>query len=135
MKLTIFYDAQCPLCDAEISQLKAYDNQQQLSFEDINAPDFSQRFAHIDKLKANRILHGQLNTGEMIFGLDVTCMAWKTVGKHRWLTVLRWPVIRWFADLAYLLFARYRNVISSLFMNRNKVADCTICRPPADHDS
>ena len=37
MKLTIFYDGFCPLCNAEIKQLKAYDCDNQLSFEDIHA--------------------------------------------------------------------------------------------------
>ena len=134
MKLTLFYDAQCPLCNAEINQLKAYDNKQQLEFEDIHTPDFIQRFPYVDQVKAKRVLHGQLSNGEMIYGLDVTCLAWKTVGRHRWLTILRWPVIRWFSDLAYLFFARYRNNISSLFINRDKALDCKTCKVTNDHE-
>lgn len=131
MKLKIFYDGFCPLCSVEINQLRTYDSNNQLSFEDIHAPDFVKRYPYIDQVKANRILHGQLNDGEMIYGLDVTCLAWKTVGKHRWLSILRWPVIRWFADLAYLFFARHRNSISSLLSGKNKVTNCTRCRTKA----
>lgn len=131
MILTIFYDSYCPLCNAEINQLKAYDNDNQLSFEDINAVDFVQRYPYVDKLKANRVLHGQLKNGGMIYGLDVTCMAWKTVGKHRWLSILRWPVIRWFADLAYLFFARHRNRISSLLTGNKKDIECQSCKVKA----
>jgi predicted DCC family thiol-disulfide oxidoreductase YuxK len=128
MILTIFYDSYCPLCSAEINQLKAYDSDNQLSFEDIHAVDFVQRYPYVDKLKANKLLHGQLNNGGMIYGLDVTCMAWKTVGKHRWLSILRWPVIRWFADLAYLFFARHRNRISSLLTGNKKDIECKSCK-------
>ena len=128
MKLTIFYDSHCPLCNAEIKQLNAYDNDEQLLFEDINALDFINRYPYIDKIKANKLLHGQLSNGAMIYGLDVTCLAWKTVGKHRWLAILRWPVIRFFADLIYLFFARYRNNISALLMRRNKSPDCQRCK-------
>ena len=131
MILTIFYDSFCPLCSAEINQLKAYDRDNQLSFEDIHAVDFVQRYPYVDKLKANKLLHGQLNNGGMIYGLDVTCMAWKTVGKHRWLSILRWPVIRWFADLAYLFFARHRNRISSLLTGNKKDIECQSCKVKA----
>jgi len=128
MMLTIFYDSYCPLCSAEINQLKAYDSNNQLSFEDIHAPDFVKRYPYVDQVKANRILHGQLSDGQMIYGLDVTCMAWKAVGKHRWLSILRWPVIRWFSDLAYLFFARHRNTISSLVTGKNKDLSCQSCK-------
>ncbi len=128
MILTIFYDSYCPLCSAEINQLKAYDSNNQLSFEDIHAVDFVQRYPYIDKVEANKLLHGQLSNGDMIYGLDVTCMAWKTVGKHRWLSILRWPVIRWLSDRAYLLFARHRNTISCLVTGKNKDLNCQSCK-------
>lgn len=127
MLLTIFYDGHCTLCSKEINQLKAYDSNQLLSFEDIKAFDFIQRYPYIDKLKANRLLHGQLSNGDMIYGLDVTCLAWKTVGKHRWLSILRWPVIRWFADLAYMFFARHRNFIAGLLSGDKKGPQCQSC--------
>jgi len=130
MVLTIFYDGLCPLCSAEINQLKTFDSKNQLVFQDIQSVDFLQRYPYIDKLEANRILHGQLSNGEMIYGLDVTCLAWKTVGRHRWLSILRWPVIRWFSDRVYIFFARHRNRISSLLMSKrvNKVEDCRRCK-------
>ena len=132
MILTIFYDSYCPLCSAEINQLKTYDSNNQLSFADINAVDFIQRYPYIDKLEANKLLHGELSNGEMIYGLDVTCMAWTTVGKHRWLAILRWPGIRWISDRAYLFFARHRNTISSLVMKKsestNDQKNCKSCK-------
>lgn len=132
MILTIFYDSYCPLCSAEIDQLKTYDSNNQLSFSDINAADFTQRYPYIDKLEANKLLHGELNNGEMIYGLDVTCLAWTTVGKHRWLAILRWPGVRWISDRAYLFFARHRNTIASLVMKKsestNDQKNCKSCK-------
>ena len=129
MKLTIFYDSHCPLCSAEINQLRLLDDRGRLVFEDLHAPDFMRRFPYIDPVNANRILHGQLEDGRMLYGLDVTCRAWAAVGKHRWLAVLRWPVIRWIADLVYLFFARHRNTISKLVMRkRGNNADCRQCQ-------
>ena len=129
MKLTIFYDSHCPLCSAEINQLRLLDVDGKLVFEDLHAPDFMKRFPFIDPVHANRILHGQLEDGRMLFGLDVTCRAWAAVGKHRWLAVLRWPFIRWIADLFYLFFARYRNVISRMIIRKtDNDTDCRQCQ-------
>lgn len=129
--LTIFYDGACPLCTAEINLLRELDNQKQLKLEDIHACDFRDRFPHIDQIQADKILHGQLQSGEVIKGLDVTCLAWKLVGKHKWIQILRWPVIAFFADLGYLLFARYRRSISSLPFTSGKPNDqsrCSTCQ-------
>lgn len=110
--LTIYYDGRCPLCAAEMKQLSEFDAAGRLALEDINARDFHDRFPHIDPVEADRYLHGEYASGEMVYGLDVTQQAWAIVGHHRWLKLLRLPVIRWFADIGYLLFARYRSQIS-----------------------
>jgi len=130
MNLTVFYDGFCPLCSAEINQLRAYDRDNNILFEDIHAPDFVKRYPYIDQVEANRILHGQLSNGDMIYGLDVTYQAWKAVGKHRWLAILRWPGIKLLADISYRFFARHRNRISSLIMGKARSLDCQSCRVP-----
>jgi len=122
--LTIFYDGYCPLCTAEMKLLRDLDTQKKLILEDIHAADFSERFPHIDPIQADKILHGQLQNGEVIKGLEVTCLAWKLVGKHKWMQVLRWPVIRLFADLGYLFFARYRHSISSFVTGKPRCTSC-----------
>jgi len=48
----------------------------------------------------------------------VTAKAWALVDHHRLLQVLRWPVIRWFADFGYLVFARLRHPIARLYKHR-----------------
>ena len=114
ISMTIFYDGRCPLCSAEMKQLRRYDSGEKLCLEDINQPDFVHRFPQIDPIEADRMLHGQLANGTLIFGLDVTQQAWAIVGRHKWLKLLRLPFVRWFADLGYLFFARYRSQISRL---------------------
>lgn len=81
-QLTIFYDGGCPLCAAEIDHLKKLNSELNLAFENIYATDFTQRFPHIDKQAADLVLHGQLQSGEMIYGLEVTYQAWAMVGKR-----------------------------------------------------
>jgi len=122
--LTIFYDGNCPLCSAEMDQLRRLDRQNQLILEDIHQNDFKEHFPYIDPVQADKILHGQLQNGEIIKGLDVTCLAWETVGKHKWMQALRWPVIRFFADYGYLFFARYRHPISSFVSGKPRCTSC-----------
>ncbi|MBU1296103.1 DUF393 domain-containing protein [Marinomonas sp. UCMA 3892] len=122
--LTIFYDGHCPLCAAEMQTLQSLDTQKKLQLEDIHADSFSERFPYIDKVEADRLLHGQLANGKIIKGLDVTCLAWKLVGKHKWMQLLRWPVIRFFADMGYKFFARYRHQISSFVTGKPRCESC-----------
>jgi len=117
--LRIFYDGQCPLCRMEIDHLKKLDSSGQLELQDITVSDFSARFPHIDTQAADRVLHGELADGSMIYGLDVTCTAWQLVGKGHWFAFLRWPLIRPLADLGYRFFARHRHRISGWFGRTN----------------
>lgn len=113
--LTIFFDGHCPLCAREIQALRKLDQQQALQFENIHAADFQARFPAIDLNEADRRLHGQRDDGQMLYGLDVTAQAWALVGKHRWLTWLRIPVLRQISDVVYWLFARLRHPLGKLF--------------------
>lgn len=115
--LTIFYDGNCPLCATEMQALRRYDQHNRIQLEDIHQTDFGQRFPDIDKNKATNILHGKLN-GVTLLGLDVTCHAWRLVGKKPWIALLRFPIIKPFADMGYLFFAKHRTRISSILMGK-----------------
>jgi predicted DCC family thiol-disulfide oxidoreductase YuxK len=114
-ELRIFYDGQCPLCTLEINHLRRLDQSGRLDLQDIHQPDFEQRFPHIDRAAADQLLHGELPGGQLIFGLDTTCLAWQIVGKGHWFAFLRWPLIKPLADIGYRVFARYRHPISKMF--------------------
>ncbi len=123
MKLRLFYDATCPLCAREISQLQALDHKQHIEFQNIYAEDFAERFPHIDPVAANEVIHGELEDGRIITGLDVTYYSWHLVGKNRWLAILRWPLIRILADAAYRIFAKHRYTISYWFTGQKRYCD------------
>jgi predicted DCC family thiol-disulfide oxidoreductase YuxK len=129
-ELTIFYDGYCPLCVAEMQQLRRLDDRRpgppRLLLEDIHSAGFAQRYPHIDPQAADRILHGQLADGRMLMGLDVTCRAWQLVERKPWLKLLRWPLLRWFADQAYFLFARNRYGISWLLTGQRRCQSCQL---------
>ena len=131
MTLTVFYDGTCPLCVAEMKLLSQYDSTCRLRLEDIHKPDFKGRYPEVDVHAANQILHGQNSDGSMLYGLDVTVKAWGLVGKKPWLKALRWPVIRWFADKAYVFFAKHRMGISRFFMGQRctEQGACSMNKP------
>ena len=126
MTLTIFYDSQCPLCMTEMRLLEKNNHDKRLNLIDLHDDDFSKRHPYINKSKAMNILHGELDTGELLLGLDVTCKAWNLVGKHKWLMILRWPIIRILADVTYLFFARYRSQISYLIAGKRPCTQCSL---------
>ncbi len=129
MKLTLFFDSYCPLCVAEMKMLAELDHKQNLKFEDIHAADFALRYPAIDPVKADKILHGLYEDGSMIFGLDVTHQAWRAVGHKPWLALLRWPIIRWFADCCYWVFANNRYLISWLLTGQKRCVSCAFKHP------
>ena len=121
--LTIFYDSFCPLCVKEMLALAKRDKNSRLSFEDINADDFSHRFANIDAQAANRVLHATNEHGELLLGLDVTAQAWRLVGNPLY-SILRWPLIKPIADRVYIAFANNRYQISYWLTGQARCERC-----------
>ncbi|WP_434355662.1 DUF393 domain-containing protein [Parasalinivibrio latis] len=124
MQLILFYDGTCPLCVAEMGELAQLDAGKRLTLVDIHTKDFARQYPDINKESASTILHGYVTEDDksmrLLLGLDVTCTAWNLVGKKRWLKMLRWPVVRWFADWAYMRFANNRYFISYLLTGKSR---------------
>ncbi|WP_462172110.1 thiol-disulfide oxidoreductase DCC family protein [Pseudoalteromonas xiamenensis] len=114
--MVIFFDGNCPLCVSEMNALLEHDSNKSLTLINLHDACALKAYPGIDKEKAMSILHGVDNQGRVLFGLDVSVTAWSLVGKHSWLKILRWPVIRYLADRAYLMFAKHRMKISSIFL-------------------
>lgn len=127
-ELTIFYDGGCPLCLAEMKHLLKLDRQKKIELVDINQQDSQQKHPHIDPVKADRILHGELIDGTVLLGLDVTHKAWSLVGKGKWIAIIRWPVIGYVADFLYLQFARHRHFLSRLITGQERCESCSLER-------
>ncbi len=120
--LTIFYDAECPLCSLEMRHLKAADRQQRIALENLRAADFSARFPEIDRERALKTLHARTGEGTLLTGLAVTERAWRLVGFGPLVAPLRCPLTRPLFDRAYDQFARRRHRISRMLM---ALARCT----------
>lgn len=124
--LTLFYDGHCPLCAIEMRHLKKYDSDNRIAFVDIMSADFLRDYPELDWQALNDRIHARLPDGTMIVGLDVTHKAWSLVGKGWLYAPLRWPVIRYFADKFYLVFAKHRYRISYWLTGKKRCAQCEI---------
>ncbi len=123
-ELTLYYDGQCPLCVREMAHLRQADRDGRLTLVDIQQEGFTELYPHIDPQAARTILHANTADGSLLLGLDVTYRAWSLVGKGFWIAPLRWPVIRWFADKAYLWFARNRYKVSGWLTGQERCDSC-----------
>ena len=108
-KLTFLFDGGCPLCLRETNFLKSKDISNQILFVDIQSKHFDQAlFNNISYSEAMANLHGILENGEIIRGLDVLAYSYELIGlgwvylplKIKFLS----PVLR----LVYRYWAKYR---------------------------
>ena len=122
-KFTFLFDGGCPLCLRETNFLKKKDVSNRINFVDINDDNYdSSLFKNISYSKAMSNLHGILENGEIITGLDVLAYSYELIG-------LGWvyyplkihsiaPILRFF----YKYWARYRLKITG---RSNNVKLCT----------
>jgi predicted DCC family thiol-disulfide oxidoreductase YuxK len=132
MTFTLFYDGSCPLCVAEMNKLRVLNHAEHLHFEDILVEGFTEHYPDICIIEASNILHGKLDSGELLLGLDATHKAWSLVGHKKWIGILRMPFIKPIADQCYLLFARNRYRFSYLLTGKakcNSGGTCGISSP------
>lgn len=125
-ELTVFYDGFCPLCVREVKKLSKLDKRKRMQFVDIQAEGFENQYPLINKQEANRILIGQKADGSITKGLDTTHAAWTLAGKSYVTAWLRWPIISFFTDKAYLIFAKHRYTLSAIFTGQKRCEACQI---------
>ncbi|MBY6195787.1 thiol-disulfide oxidoreductase DCC family protein [Vibrio hangzhouensis] len=124
-KLTLFFDATCPLCVREMRALKRQDHSNAIVLVDIFSDRFDD-FPEIDVASASEQLHAYDDKGQLYTGLDVTYRAWRIVGKGYLYGFTRWPLLRPFCDWLYLRFAKHRYRISGWLTGRRRCDQCRI---------
>ena len=108
-KLIFLFDGGCPLCLRETNFLKSKDELNKIDFVDINNVDYNPiLFKDISYAEAMSNLHGILENGNIIKGLDVLAYSYELIG----LGWVYYPLkIEFFAPvlrLFYKFWAKYR---------------------------
>ena len=108
-KLIFLFDGGCPLCLKETNFLKSKDDLNKIDFVDINNINYNPSlFKDISYVEAMSNLHGILENGNIIKGLDVLAYSYELIG----LGWVYYPLkIEFFAPvlrLFYKYWAKYR---------------------------
>ena len=108
-KLIFLFDGGCPLCLRETNFLKSKDELNKIDFIDINNVNYNPiLFKDISYAEAMSNLHGILENGNIIKGLDVLAYSYELIG----LGWVYYPLkIEFFAPvlrLFYKYWAKYR---------------------------
>ena len=108
-KLIFLFDGGCPLCLRETNFLKSKDDLNKIDFVDINNINYNPSlFNDISYAEAMSNLHGILENGNIIKGLDVLAYSYELIG----LGWVYYPLkIEFFAPvlrLFYKYWAKYR---------------------------
>lgn len=114
-EFTLLYDRECPFCRLEVEWLLRRDRTGRLAAIDIAAPEFDAGRFGLTRERVHARLHGVRADGTVVEGMGAIRAAWRAAGVGWVMAPTGWPVLRWFADLGYLLFARYRVPLGRLF--------------------
>lgn len=110
--LTLYYDASCPLCNLEMTNLMRRNEKGLLKFVNISAPTFEEQEAGIAKIDLMRVLHARQADGTIIHGVLPIQLAYAAVGLT-WLTRLTdSPVLGPLIEWIYPHVAKHRQAIS-----------------------
>lgn len=106
--LTIYYDASCPLCNAEMNNLMLRNHAQQLQFVDASAAGFASPLPGIAQADLMNLIHARRADGNVVKGVEVFRLAYGAVGLG-WVTApTAWPLLKQLADHAYPWVVRHR---------------------------
>ena len=113
-KFIFLFDGGCPLCLRETKFLKKKDVSNKINFVDIDSDNYNpELYQDISYAQAMSNLHGILENGDIIKGLDVLSYSYKLVGLGWVYYPLKIDFLAPVMKLFYQLWARYRLKITN----------------------
>lgn len=108
-KITLFYDAKCSICAAEIEIYRKLDTENKLSYVDISSPLFDPTLVSIPEDRLNKYFNVLLEDGSFAEGVDSFIEVWKRIPKLEVMAKLAAiRPIHSILHISYLLFAEIR---------------------------
>ena len=118
-KLIFLFDGGCPLCLRETNFLKKRDKSNKIKFVDINSKEYNPVFfKDITYTQAMSNLHGILENGAIIRGLDVLAFSYELIGLGWIYYPLKIRLLSPILRFCYRYWAKYRLQITG----RSKVS-------------
>ena len=108
-KLIFLFDGGCPLCLREIRFLKKKDSSNKINFIDINNDGYNPSlYQDISYAEAMSNLHGILENGDIIKGLEVLAYSYELIGLGWVYYPLKVEFLAPILRLFYKFWAKYR---------------------------
>lgn len=112
--LTLYYDAACPLCRAEIQFLSRRNQQGLLAFVDINSEQYRPEKVGVSCEQALAAMYGQYADGVLISGVDVFAAAYLRADLKTLAWIFSRKSLRPLLNASYRFFAKNRHMISKI---------------------
>lgn len=107
--LTLFYDGSCPLCSAEIRNLRLRDTGARLRFVDCSPAGFVSPIPGSTQADLMQQMHGLGAQGQVLRAVELFEAAYRAVGLAWVSRLLAHPLVRPIAERAYPWVARHRH--------------------------
>ena len=127
-RFKLLYDGECPICVRETRWLVARSKDGALALEDISRPNFDASKYGVSQRELMDVLHGIFPDGRLVNRVAALREAYRAAGLGWMLAPSEWPVLRWFFDWGYSIFARYRIEMGSILGRRCSNGTCTVKR-------
>lgn len=119
--LTIYYDASCPLCAAEMHAIRDHDGERRLKLVDCSARDFRDDDVDAEGIAIAELMqriHARDAAGRWYRGVDVFVLAYRAVHIEAIARLWSNRRLRPFLDRLYGWVASHRAGLSRLRLNR-----------------
>lgn len=109
-KIKLLYDSECPLCLHEVNFLRRKDGDRGLvAFVDVAADDYDpQLHSGVDYETAMARIHAVLPDGTIVQNIEVLRRVYEVLGMGWVYAITKLPIVGWFADAVYGLWAKWR---------------------------
>ena len=135
--ITVYYDASCELCRAEIEAMKSRDDADRLRLIDASDAGFVPP-AGVTRDELMSRIHARDADGAWLRGLDVFAAVYEAAGFRRLARIYRSSALRPLLDRMYPWIADHRQALSALGLprlfgiaRRPACASCAAVAPPS----
>ncbi|MEM6709648.1 MAG: DUF393 domain-containing protein [Pseudomonadota bacterium] len=110
-RLTVWYDAACPLCVREIALMRRLDTRQRIAFVDVQSAEA----CPLDRETLLARLHARDTDGTLVSGAAAFAAMWRAIPVLRpFGLAARWQPLLRVLEFAYLRFLRVRPALQRL---------------------
>ncbi|MHA7900757.1 MAG: thiol-disulfide oxidoreductase DCC family protein [Henriciella sp.] len=118
---TVYYDASCPMCRAEIGFYRKRRGAEAIDWVDVSNPRNAPIGLSCEQAMAR--FHVRNIDGQLINGGAAFAELWKQMPSFRWLGLaFSIPPLRWLLNVAYNLFLPIRPHLQGLFRERGSLS-------------